>query len=68
VWVIYRQPRDFPEHFVVAETIRSRSGDYPRPVGCLCETLDEAREQIPPGLTRMNRHDLDDPVIVEVWV
>jgi len=31
-------------------------------------TLDEVREQLPPGLTNIGRNDEDDPVIEEVWI
>lgn len=32
-----------------------------------CDSLEEARAKVPPGLYRMPRHPSDDPVIVESW-
>src|SRR5262245_23548999 len=68
IWTIYRHPRDFPEHFVVRAHVISKLGTFPRPVGCLCESLDEARRTLPPGLTCLHRHEYDDPVIAESWL
>jgi hypothetical protein len=49
-WVIYDHPTDFPDHWVVRKQIVNLDSNliyyY---IACLCESLDEARQQIPPG-------------------
>lgn len=68
-WTIYRHPLDFPDHFVV------RMWYVPEPgrvalylFSCLCDSLDEARDQIPVGALCFPREIGDDIVIVETWM
>lgn len=71
VWAIYSQPDDFPEHVVVRiwdVHPHPQIGLVPREVGCLCATLGEAREQIPPGMVRLERQRSDVAAVTEVWV
>lgn len=66
-FVIYERPKDFPEHFVVRRWTITHGRTAPDLVACLCSTLAEARETVPPDLVCMPRMDDDDAVIVEVW-
>lgn len=61
--VIYDNPRDIPGKFV------ARLWKYGRAtMDCVVkDTLEEIRQEIPPGFYRMGRQHMDDPVIVEVW-
>jgi hypothetical protein len=61
-WVIYDHPTDYPNHFVV----RRWEGSQPDQ-GCqLYETLEEAREAIPPGLCCFVGDP--DPKILETYI
>ena len=74
IWTIYDHPADYPHHFVV------RSWRVAEADGCSCvvvlvpgvgyiaNTLDEAREKIPPGLSNVERMADDDGVVVESWL
>jgi hypothetical protein len=66
IYTIYCHPRDFPEHYPV----RAHFGDFPAPIACLYETLDDARHELYEyfGLTCIGREPLDDPCIVESWI
>lgn len=64
IYVVYRNPRDFLGWFVV----RACYGPFKEPVGCLCETLEEARASVPYGSVMLARHPDDDPVILETWI
>jgi hypothetical protein len=70
MWTIYKRPRDAPQHYVVRAS-QIRTG-IPEPlvalVGCLCDSLAEARATIPRGLICLARQADDDPVIVETWL
>lgn len=65
MYVIYRSPLDYPGSFVV------RVHDVPGGPhkDCeVCNSLEEARKQIPFGLIRIARWDDDEPHIVETWM
>ncbi len=69
MFVVYRYPRDYPEHYVlrrwwVSAATRSPDEDWFR----LAYTLDQIREHVPAGCVRLERHPNDEPQIVEVWV
>lgn len=49
------------------EAIASSTVPDPKPL-TVVDSLDEARDALPPGLTNIGRYDNDDAVIVEVWV
>ncbi len=80
MWTVYDKPKDYPTEFVARMSVTGRlkggiddkldrtvSGPT---IGTLIKgkTLNEVREQLPPGLYRLNRDPSDDPVIVEVWI
>jgi hypothetical protein len=65
LYVIYRFPSDYPEHFVV----RCWYGPVPdQEPFCLAPTLEAARAALPPGLAHLARDPNDDPAIAEVWI
>lgn len=69
MWVIYDHPKDHPNHFVVRKwTIMHNAAPLASTDKTLHDTLEEAREAIPPGLYNLERYADDDPVIKEVWV
>lgn len=62
--VIYRCPKDDPEHIV------ARAFDVDRPTELVrsVDTLDQARALIPDEMVCIPRMPNDDPCIVETWV
>lgn len=69
LFVIYRHPRDFPNHWVVrAQAVAPGGRVIAGTFGTLCDSLGEAREEIPEGLACIGRMDDDDPAIYEVWI
>lgn len=70
-FAVYEKPADFPNSFVVRKWFIDPGSTEPRPDRNPCiigPTLEAVREQIPAGLTRIERLPADDPVIVEVWI
>lgn len=64
VFVVYRNPSDFPDQYVV----RLFDLDRATIMAMLDTSLYQIRERLPAGLIRMNRSYEDDPSIVEVWI
>lgn len=67
-YTIYARPRDYPNSFVVRRWRIYANDLRPDPSVNVCQTLEEARSCIPPGLVRIPRFRDDDPTIVEVWM
>lgn len=65
IYAIYNHPSDFPNSWVVREWRRDKS--YPEEA-LLFETLREARQSLPTGLTLVSRDAQDDLVIFETWL
>lgn len=69
MYVIYVNPRDFPGKVVVRrwgiEADGPAAEDEPMLV---TDSIDQAREALPPGLFNVRRSPNDDPVIAEVWI
>lgn len=66
-YTIYEKPADFPDAWVVRRW--EATGDVEdRGVWCLAESLEAARESIPPDLICFTRSPEDDPTIVETWL
>lgn len=68
MWVIYERPRDYPDSFVVRRWLIEKGSPVPTDTIRVVASLEEAREQVPAGLYRMDRQPVDDPYIAEVWV
>lgn len=67
-YVIYCHPAEYPRHWVVRRWQVTEEGLVPSPVGCLCQQLAEARQQLPGRCWPIGRAMQDDPAIAEVWV
>jgi len=69
VYVITYDTEDFPGVYTVRQQWTGPDLIYFAydPLGH-GNTLEEARQFIPQGLTRFLRNDVDDPVIVESWL
>lgn len=70
-YVIYENPHDFPDWFVVRKWHVSSAGLKMDDMVWICETLNEARDVIVVELIGgicVPRSDDDDPVIVETWM
>lgn len=68
-WTIYQHPEDYPKHYAVRQWWLTTQGNLVyRATAVLCETIEEAREQIPQGAILFPREDGDDPVIAETWM
>lgn len=70
MWTIYERPADFPDHFVVRPHLITRDGPVAQQVGCLTDSLEQAREVASDDGWRhlIPRAPEDDPVIVETWL
>lgn len=69
LYVIYENPSDFPGKFVVRKhTIIGNHTCVDLEPTTVCDTLDQARAQIPIGHVNLHRYQEDDPVIKEVWI
>jgi len=70
VWVIYDHPRDQPDWYIVRRQQPTTTGTIQhesRAYGF--HDLEKARAWLAQqGLTRLDRHPDDDPVIVETWL
>ncbi len=67
VWVIFDHPTDHPDHFVVRPQLAAREIMI-WPKAWTFDTLDEARDALPPGLFMMPRQATDAPNIAESWI
>lgn len=68
IWTIYRSPSDHPGKWVVRGHDIDRDGPLHREDCVVAESLEAAREALPPGLHCLGRQPADDPVIYESWV
>lgn len=69
IYTIYQNPSDFPGKFVVRQSLITENGiNLVDPPVSITETLEEARQTIPEGLTLIPRLPYDLPVIVECWI
>lgn len=69
MWVIYWNPKDFRDRYVVRRWLVVASGPIPdEEPTAVVETLDEARRSIPEGLVRLDRSPADERQILEVWL
>jgi hypothetical protein len=69
LWVIYKNPSDYPGKFVLRAQVAYPGGEVRLHPDCMvCDTLEQAREGVPPGLVLLTRAPEDDPVIYETWI
>lgn len=69
MFCVYAFPLDYPRHWVVRRLFVLPNGEQGADVvPRLALTVDEAREQVPPGLYCQPRYRGDeDPHLLEVW-
>lgn len=68
IWTVCKHPSDYPDKFTARCTTLYREGHLKtEATPILRDTLEEIREALPKGLTRMDRSKTDNPVIVETW-
>jgi hypothetical protein len=70
VFVIYRNPRDFPGKWVCRRQVATSAGEVksdPEPFA-VEDSYRRIRARLPYGLTHLDRHPDDDPTIVETWI
>lgn len=68
LFCVYHNPADFPGQYVARRWV-GLDPDYAP--AAVAPTLEEVREKLlkdNPGLTRLDRQENDDPVIVETWL
>lgn len=69
LYVVYFNPKDFPDKFVARKFIIDYSGrQTPGHIIATANTIEEVRAKIPEGLYRQIRSENDDPCIVETWL
>lgn len=69
VWTVYDSPLDYPGKFVVRRWRVTGAGHVmPDQRATSHDSLEEARQAVPPGLFRMGRGPADDPAVLEVWI
>ncbi len=70
IWTVYEHPTDYPDQFVARRF--NILIDKPEPQATddivTAASLQELREMLPIGLTRIPRLHGDEPQIVEVWI
>ena len=69
ILTIYRHPTDYPDKYVVRETILDVDGKLLVRVSCnLADTLEEARKFIPPGRCCFSEPNTPELPAVESWI
>jgi hypothetical protein len=70
MYVVYKRPKDYPDHYVLRKWIIGAAKDRPLPSEwfALADTLDAIRAQVPNGFIRLERDPNDEPQIVECWI
>ena len=64
IWTIYDHPLDYSSGFIA----RKFELDQPTSETVTGTTLQGVREQLPLGLTRIARDNMDHPSVVESWL
>jgi hypothetical protein len=69
MYTIYDHPLDIPTGFVVREWLITGNGaPMAGELLIVSDTVEGAREVVPPGLYCLGRQADDDPAVVETWV
>lgn len=74
MWTVTNHPSDYPDKFVArlgflyAGKDKKAHRSFSTEKYFLADTLEELRGKLPQGLTRLQRTEADDPIIVEVWM
>jgi hypothetical protein len=68
MWSVTTCTSDLGEGYAARPFLVNHVGAVPMRVHLLADTIEALREQLPPGLCRLDRNIDDDPTIVEVWL
>lgn len=68
IFVIYKQPKDYPQGWVVRRWVIDSEGVQPDLMCAHADSLALAREMIPQGLVRFTRQKDDDECVFESWL
>ena len=68
LYTVYKHPTDFPDKWAMRAFIVSAKAINPSSTVITGDSLEEIRSHLPRGLTRMDRHPEDDPIIYETWI
>jgi hypothetical protein len=69
IWTVYRYPKDYPDKFVARMHIANKQGSQPTENIIISQDLEIVqRILLDMGLTRLERNEEDDPVIIESWL
>lgn len=66
IWTVTTGVRDYPGLFCARPGSIKRNATLPFVL--LAASLDAVRALLPFGLDRLDRHEADDPVVVETWL
>jgi len=67
IFVIYHGTSEWGDLYVARAWRVTEHGAFPGAAGT-SKTLEGARALVPDGYVRTERHENDDPTIVEVWI
>lgn len=68
IYVIYKNPVDYPDDFIVRKHFVKAGMTGPTDELWICLDLEDARNVLPKGLVKLGRYPGDEKQIVEVWV
>ena len=68
VFTIYEHPLDFPQHYVVRETVALEGVVYFHLTQQLADTLEDARKLIPAGRICLSEPNTPELPAVESWI
>ena len=68
VWTIFKNPIDFPGKFVARKSRIGVGVVEPTEEHHVADSLEAAREMLPPFLFNLGREPLDERHIVESWI
>lgn len=66
IWTVHVDPEHYSARYVAIPAAPDHTSRK-LPVALMSDTLDGLRAMLPPGLTRLERHPLDDATVVESW-
>ena len=69
IYTIYGpNTKDYPGEYVCRRHEVTPGRSEPKELVCRGKTLKEVRQQLPQGMTKLERHPQDDHTIIESWL
>lgn len=68
IWTIYKQPADYPDHYVARRFDIDRKNVIPTDDVITAHSLDILRNKLPKGGIQIPRDKADHPSVVESWI